>query len=124
MELPVQISFKDVQHSDAVEARIREKVEGLEKYYDRITSCRVVVEAPHRSHTKGKLFHVRIDLTLPGEEIVVSRDPKDAHAHEDVYVAIRDAFEATRRQLKRHVRQIRERAKTPPKELEIEADVD
>lgn len=122
MEIPVQISFKDIQHSDAVEDRIREKVDALEKYYDRITSCRVVVEAPHRSHQKGKLFHVRIDLTLPGEEIVVSRDPKDAKAHEDVYIAIRDAFEATRRQLKKHVRQMRERNTRPQPEFEVEAD--
>ena len=121
MKIPLQISFRDIEHSDAVEARIREKVEKLELYFDRITSCRVVVEAPHRHNHKGKLYHVRVDLTLPGEEIVVARDPKDAHAHEDIYVAIRDSFEAARRQLKKHVRQLRQsRHKPAPDPLAAE----
>ena len=109
MQIPVQITFRDISHSDAIESRIREKVQKLEKYHDRITSCRVVVEAPHRHRHKGMLYHVRVDLTLPGDEIVVARDPKADQAHEDVYVAIRDSFEAMRRQLKKQVRQTRER---------------
>lgn len=109
MKIPLQITFRNVQHSAAVEEKIREKVKKLEQYYDRITSCRVVVEAPHKSHHKGTLYHVRVDMTLPGEEIVVARDPKEHQAHEDVYVAIRDSFEAVRRQLKKHVRQTREK---------------
>ncbi len=109
MEIPVQINFHDVDHSDAVEARIREKVEKLEQYSDRIIGCRVTVEAPHKHHHKGKLYTVKIDLTLPGGEIVVAHDNHDDHAHEDVYVAIRDSFEAMRRQLKKHVRQTREK---------------
>ncbi len=108
MQIPLQISFRDISHSDAVEEKIREKVKKLEIYTDRITSCRVVVEAPHRQHTKGKLFHIRVDITMPGEEIVVARDPDD-HAHEDVYIAIRDAFEAVRRQLKKTMRKKREK---------------
>ena len=108
MNIPLQISFRDISHSDAVEDRIREKVAKLETYTDRIISCRVVVEAPHRQPKKGTLYHIRVDLTLPGEEIVVDRDPDD-HAHEDVYIAIRDAFEAVRRQLKKSLRQTREK---------------
>ena len=109
MEIPLQISFRDIPHSAAVEEKIREKMDKLEQYHDKITSCRVVVEAPHKSGHKGTLYHVRVDLTLPGEEIVVARDPKKHHAHEDAYVAIRDSFEAVRRQLKKHVRQTREK---------------
>ncbi len=108
MQIPVQISFRDIDHSDAIEARIREKVEKLEQYYDRITSCRVVVEAPHRHQQKGKLYNVRVDLSVPGEEIIVDHDKLNDPAHEDVYVAIRDSFEAARRQLKKHVRKIRD----------------
>ena len=108
MNIPLQISFRDISHSDVVEDRIREKVAKLETYTDRIILCRVVVEAPHRQHKKGTLYHIRVDLTLPGEEIVVDRDPDD-HAHEDVYIAIRDAFEAVRRQLKKSLRQTREK---------------
>ena len=108
MQVPAQITFKDIDHSDAIEARVREKIAKLETYTDRITSCRVVIAAPHRHHNKGKIYDVRIDLTLPGEEIAVAHEGPENHAHEDVYVAIRDSFEAARRQLKKRVRQIRE----------------
>ena len=108
MQSPLKISFRGMKRSDAVEERIREKVQKLEQYYDRIQSCRVVVEAPHRHHSKGQLYCVRVDLTLPGEEIVVAHEKPGDHAHEDVYVAIRDSFEAARRQLKKHVRMVRD----------------
>lgn len=121
MQIPLQISFRDFDRSEAVEERVREKVAKLEQYYDRITSCRVVIEAPHRQHHKGKLYHVRIDVTLPGEEIVVARDSKDDHAHEDVYVAIRDSFEAMRRQLKKHIRHVRDRRTKGMPSLEVDA---
>ena len=107
MQLPVQISFRGVAHSDAVEESIRERAGRLEQFYGRITSCRVIVETPHAHHHKGKLYHVRIDLTVPGAEMVVGRDPAAHHAHEDIYVAIRDAFDAARRQLEDHVRRAR-----------------
>jgi cold shock CspA family protein len=70
-------------------------------------SCRVVVEAQHQHHHKGNLYHVRVDITVPGHELVVSRDPKDHQAHQDVYVAIRDAFDAARRQLEDYARKLR-----------------
>lgn len=107
MQIPLQISFRGIDHSDAVEADLRERAGRLEQFYGRITGCRVVVEAPHARHRKGKLYHVRIDLTVPGAEIVVGRDPGLHHAHEDIYVAIRDAFDAARRQLEDHVRRAR-----------------
>lgn len=107
MQIPVQITFRDIDHSDAVEAKIREHIEGLEKFYDRITGCRVVVEAPHAQHRKGNLYDLHVFLTVPGKEIVVKRNAGDNHAHEDVYVAIRDAFRAARRELQDHVRRNR-----------------
>src|SRR5690606_27783500 len=103
MNIPVQITFKNFDSSTAVETAIRERAEQLEKYFDRITSCRVVVEAPHQNHLKGNLFHVRIDLTVPGDELVVNRNHEKNHAHEDVYVAIRDAFDAMKNQLRSYV---------------------
>lgn len=103
MEIPVQITFRNFSPSHAVEARIRKRALKLDHVFDRITACRVVVEAPHRRHHHGRLYHVRIDLTLPGGELVVNRDPHERHAHEDVYVAIRDAFDATQRQLNAYV---------------------
>jgi ribosomal subunit interface protein len=107
MQVPLQITFRHMDSSDAVAARIRERTAELERHFDRITSCRVVVECRHPRHQQGNLFRVRVDLKVPGREIVVGRDPAAHHAHEDVYVAIRDAFDATRRLLEDHVRERR-----------------
>jgi ribosomal subunit interface protein len=110
MKLPLQITFREMPPSPAIEAKIREKAARLDRFAQHVMSCRVVVEAPHRRHHQGKLYHVRIDITLPGSELVVSREPAAHHAHEDVYVAIRDAFDASSRQLEDYVR--RQRGKT------------
>lgn len=104
MDVPLELSFRNMDPSDAVEANVRERVTKLERYFGRINSCRVVVEAPHRHHHKGKIYHVRIELGVPGPNILVSRDPGQHHAHEDVYVAIRDAFDAVQRRLEDHAR--------------------
>jgi cold shock CspA family protein/ribosome-associated translation inhibitor RaiA len=114
MELPLQITFRDVPPSAAVEVRIREEAEALQRFYDRIQRCRVVVELPHRHHHQGRVYDVRIDLTVPGREIVIGRDPALNHAHEDLYVAIRDAFDAAKRQLQDHIRREREHGNAHP----------
>jgi ribosomal subunit interface protein len=112
MQTPLQIDFHNMDHSPAVEAKLRERAAKLETMFDRITGCRVVVEAPHRHSRKGKLYNVRIELDVPGKVIVANRNgPKD-HAHEDIYVAIRDAFDAVTRQLEDHARVIRGEVKT------------
>jgi cold shock CspA family protein/ribosome-associated translation inhibitor RaiA len=105
MQLPLQITFRHMDPSDSVAARIRERAEALEHFFDRIVSCRVVVECQHPRRQQGNLFRVRVDLKVPGGEIVVGRDPEGHHAHEDAYVAIRDAFDAARRLLEDHIRQ-------------------
>ena len=105
MQLPLQITFRHMAPSDAVATRIRERAAELERFFDRIISCRVVVECQHPRRQQGNLFRVRVDLKVPGSEIVVGRDPAAHHAHEDVYIAVRDAFDATRRLLEDHVRQ-------------------
>lgn len=112
MQLPVQITFRHMDASAALEARIRQRAEELEQFHDRITSCRVVVERTHRRQQQGNLFEIRVDLTVPGREIVVGREPGMNHAHEDPYVAVRDAFDAARRLLEDHVRRRRGDAKT------------
>ena len=78
-----------------------------EQTYGRITGCHVVIAQPHRHHRQGGLYSVRVDLVVPGGEIVVNRDHHLDHAHEDVYVALRDAFVAARRRLEDHVRRMR-----------------
>ncbi len=112
MKVPVQITFRGVEPSAAVEAKIHEKVERLEACYAGITSCRVVIETPHRHQQRGKLYHVRIDLAVPDAELVVSRDPADQQSHRDVFIAIRDAFHAARRQLEDYARRRRGEVKT------------
>jgi cold shock CspA family protein len=111
MKIPLQISFRGMDHSAAVEQNIREWAEKIERFCEDITSCQVVVEAPHHHHHKGNLFHIRIDITAPDGELVVSRRPDQHHAHEDVYVAIRDAFHAARRQLEDYARKRRGQVK-------------
>ena len=106
MQLPLQIVFRNIPPSEAVEAKVRERAEKLAKITDNILTCRVTVEAPHKHHHIGLTYQVRIELAVPGNEIVVSRDPGLNHAHEDVYVAVRDAFNAVRRQLEDYVRQM------------------
>jgi len=102
MQIPLQITIRDMESSEALETHIREKAHKLEEFFDRIMSCRVVVEMPHKHHHQGKQFNVRIDIGVPGNEIVVNRD----HS-EDVYIALRDAFNAAKRQLEDHARKVR-----------------
>ncbi len=99
MQIPLQITFRNLPGSESLEARIREKVARLELLYPRITSCRVTVEELDRHRRQGKEFRVRVDLSVPEHEIVVDRDHD-----EDVYVAVRDAFDAAGRKLQDVVR--------------------
>ncbi|HVO91950.1 MAG TPA: HPF/RaiA family ribosome-associated protein [Terriglobales bacterium] len=135
MKIPLKITFRDMAPSPAIEDNIREKADKLDALYDGIMGCRVIVEAPHRHHRKGKSYVVRIDMTVPGGELVVNREPKrlvaarpagseeleknlaESHeptkhaAHEDVYVAIRDAFNAASRKLQDYARRRRGKIK-------------
>jgi ribosomal subunit interface protein len=106
MDIPLQISFRNMDRSETVEAKVRERATRLETYFNHISSCRVVIEAPERRRRKGKLYHVRVEIGVPGTELVANRHPKNKHAHEDVYVAVRDAFDAARRQLEDYGRKL------------------
>jgi ribosomal subunit interface protein len=102
MQIPLQITIRDVEHSVTLEAHIRDMAKKLDEFFAHIMSCRVVVEMPHKHHHQGKQFNVRIDISVPGSEIVVNHNH-----HEDVYVAMRDAFDAAKRQLEDYARKIR-----------------
>jgi len=115
MQIPMQITIRDIEHSEALETHIREKVTKLDEFFTHIMSCRVVVEMPHKHHHQGKQFNVRIDIGVPGNEIVVNRD----HS-EDVYIALRDAFSAAKRQLEDYARKIRGDVKTHEPKSTIE----
>jgi len=92
-----------MEQSDAIEKAVREKAEKLDQFAE-IMSCQVVVQMINKHQQKGTLYQVSIDLTVPGAKIVVSRDHGIDHSHEDIYVAIRDSFDAARRQLQDHRR--------------------
>jgi ribosomal subunit interface protein len=102
MQIPLQITFRGMQRSPAVDAAVRDKAAKLEQFHSRIVSCRVVIEQPGRHQHQGKQFVVHIDLKVPSGEIAVNRDH-----HEDVYVALRDAFDAARRKLEDFAREQR-----------------
>lgn len=112
MNIPLQITFSNMTSSDAVRSRIEKLVARLDRFHERIMSCRVVVRAPNHRQRSGRLYHVRIDLTLPGREIAINRDPPQNRSHEDVHVAIRDAFNALVRQVEDAARERRGDIKT------------
>lgn len=102
MKLPLQVVFRDVTRSDAVESAIRERAEKLDQFFDRIMSCRVTVGMVGKHKHRGRLFNIRVDLGVPDAEIVINRDRS-----EDVYVAVRDAFDHARRKLEDYARRHR-----------------
>jgi hypothetical protein len=99
METPPQIVFHQLAASPTIESEILQHIAELDRLFPRITSCRVVVEAPSRHHAHGQPFGVRVDLRLPGAEIVVDRPSAFPPPSEDPYQPIREAFHAARRQL-------------------------
>jgi ribosomal subunit interface protein len=106
MKVPLQVTFRHTDHSDAVEARVRERAEKLDRLNPEIIAARVVIDVPQRRHRKGKIFHVQVDIRVPGAELVVNREPLLDHAHEDVYAAIEDAFDAMERRLVEYSREV------------------
>lgn len=107
MQIPLRITFREIPPSAAVEQRVRDRVAALERLHPKITGCHVVIEAQHRRHRQGHIYHVAVHLKVPQGEIAVTRDPAQHHAHEDVYVAVRDAFDAAARRLQDHLRRMR-----------------
>jgi ribosomal subunit interface protein len=90
----LQIKGTDVELTDAIKQAVGERADKLDHIYGNVINCNVAIESPRRRLAKGTFYSVHIDLTIPGKEIVVTREP-----HEDLYVGIADAFEAAARQL-------------------------
>lgn len=95
-----QIVFHNIDQSDALTDSVNKRVEKLRRYNGDIIGGRVVLDSPHNNHHKGKVYSVTLELHTPNKEVVVTQEQHDNHAHEDLYVAIRDAFNAAERQLK------------------------
>ncbi len=96
---PVQISYHGIEPSDALTELIQTRAAQLERVSDRIHSLRVHVDAPHHHHRQGNHYHVRIELTVPGHDIVVGQDAEERTTDQDAYQAVRRAFDVARRRL-------------------------
>ncbi|MBX9670501.1 MAG: HPF/RaiA family ribosome-associated protein [Candidatus Obscuribacterales bacterium] len=108
MKVPIQIVFRNMERSDLIETQILDKTEKLDKVYDRITSCRVTVEIPHKHHSKGNEHGVTIDIAVPEKKIVVNRTASGSNGSSEVaLIAFKDALEAAKRQLEDYARKRR-----------------
>jgi ribosomal subunit interface protein len=107
MQRPLKITARDFELTEAMQQDIRDRAAALEQYYDRISGCEVTVEAPVRHHRKGGPFHVHLRVTVPRGEIEINRQAGD-----DLAIALRDAFDAARRRIEDHVRELDHRVKT------------
>jgi cold shock CspA family protein len=132
MQSPLQITFRNLASSATIEEWVRTEADKLDGLYNRVMRCRVAIEVPHRHHRKGSPYHIRIDLTVPGEEIVVKREPSLSHRarqlgeteikkrlevktpHKNLRAAINDAFRAAGRRLQDYARRQRGDVKSHP----------
>ena len=110
MQKPVRVSFQGLDKVDEIETACLKEAERLERYYDRMTSCSVVVAVPHRHKTKGRKYEVRIDMSVPGQELAVTRVPPE-HDEEPLEVAVHEAFKTARRRLEDYVSKRADREK-------------
>lgn len=108
MQIPLEISTRDVTLTPPIEAELRKRAQKLERFYGRITSCRIAVERPTGNHHhEGGPFRVRVDVTVPGSELVADKQA------EEIFAAIRDAFDAAERQVEDFSQRRRGEVKTP-----------
>jgi ribosomal subunit interface protein len=112
MQKKLQLRWRNVTPSEAIEAHVREEVDRLERFHERITGCEVTLESTSRHHRNGaQKYRVRIELAVPGGRLVVARDRARNQAQADLYVAVRHAFREAKRQLQDHVRKLDARVK-------------
>jgi ribosome-associated translation inhibitor RaiA len=123
LPIPVQTTFRHMRSSPAVAARVEAEADKLRRYYSGIHHCHVVISAPHRRQQVGHIYSVHLELGVPREHLAithehashtqakrnagVSRRPKTSGAHEDIYVVLREVFDAARRRLEDYARRQR-----------------
>ena len=95
-----QVVFRNIDQTNAIADAVQKRNQKLERYCDEIIAGRVVLDSPHNNHHKGKVYSVGLEIHTPSKEVRVNQEQHDNHAHEDLYIAIRDAFNAAERQLK------------------------
>ncbi|MEN8145457.1 MAG: HPF/RaiA family ribosome-associated protein, partial [Gemmatimonadota bacterium] len=105
METSPHISFRNIERAPELKAAVEGHIEDLQRFYDGIIGCHVIVETPHRRRRSNNPVHVRIEVTVPGRDLVVSRDPGNEPWHADPFLAVGDAFGVMRRRLEDYVRE-------------------
>lgn len=100
MDVPPEIAFRNVEPTDDLKAKILAGIDKLEKVYDRLVSCRVMVEETNPGRQTGKMHHIRLDIGVPGHEVVINRNSPENPATEDLTTAINEAFDKAWRQLR------------------------
>lgn len=109
MQVPLEITFRNAERSDPVEVVIRERADKLTQYFNNIISCRVTLEVPNRTPQYDVLNHrVSVEISVPGDELIVSREPTEHDDFSDIYLTIRDAFDAAESQLKSYAERLRD----------------
>lgn len=125
MKTPLEISFKGLEKSRAVEAKVAERAARLERHYDRMTNVRVVVSAPNKLAHKGKHFEVKIEIGIPaGAPMIISEEPEGNDARSDLMIAIRNAFDCAERRLDELAERLSGSAKKAERERRRPSKVD
>jgi len=117
MIIPLEISFRGIRKTEAMDTLIQDHVKKIERLHDHISSCRIAVERRHQHQRSGQPFRIRIDIKIPpGHEIVVSKDSSEGDIHDRLQAVLKDAFEAAGRQLKTIVEKQRGETKQHPQQ--------
>ncbi|MGE0433880.1 MAG: HPF/RaiA family ribosome-associated protein [Planctomycetota bacterium] len=128
MQQEPTITFRNMEVDPAIESTLNRHIARLERFHDNIISCRVTIDLPHQRQHHGNLYSLRIDLKVPGDELVVSREQHERHRHEDIHVVIHDAFRAAERLLEERTEQLSQHVKhheshdVPGRVVRIEPD--
>lgn len=109
--VPLKVDYKNFEQHPELDSIIQDQVEKLQKYFDRITSCHVVLSKPHNRHVNGHVYHVHIDIHIPGNIIAITREPERDERHDDAGLAIRDAFKIAKRKLQDYGERLRHKVK-------------
>jgi ribosome-associated translation inhibitor RaiA/cold shock CspA family protein len=116
MQVPLELTFRDVDKSDAIEALVHEKIEKLERVCGELTSCRVAIERPHKRRQTGDQYRVRLDINVPpGHDIVITEESDPDQKSDPLHGVVREAFETARRRLRRLSEKRQDARKQPPK---------
>lgn len=117
MSFPVEVTFRHMDTSEALQQHVEKHAGKLDRLGAEILSCNVVLESVEHRHRKGNRYNAHVHLTLPGNVLDAGRTKPDDHSHEDAYVAVRDAFDAVRRQLEDYQGKLKAARKQPAPEV-------